>query len=254
MTAIYTEKLQVRSYELRQDGAVRHSVFLQWFQEAAFDASTARGYGMKEYDAMGAAWLMRGVDIEFLQAAHYPDKIELKTWVSDFHRVRSHREYEARRVSDGALLARARADWVFLDSKTFALRRIPAETAALFEPNGQLALQPIDWLDLTRGELLGHFETTRRVQQYELDWMQHVNNTVYLNWIEQHAYEAWRAWGIDPAALALQRHWIEYRQAAKGDDTLRLVSDAARVDGNIIWQHRIWRGETLLIEARSVGT
>ena len=245
--------LRVRSSELSRDGSVGHAVFLQWFQEAAFEASASLGYGMKEFDEMGAAWLMRGIDIEFVQAAHYPEEIEIKTWVSDFQRVRSHREYEARRANDGTLLARARADWVFLDSRTFALRRVPTEAVALFEPNGQLALQPIKWLDLAAGEPLGHFEMTRRVQQYELDWMRHVNNTVYVNWIEQQAYAAWRAWERDDAALDLQRHSIEYRQAAVGDDSLLLVSDAARFGEEIAWKHRILRGETLLVEARTLG-
>jgi acyl-CoA thioester hydrolase len=253
MAVVHTTKLRVRSSELSRDGTVGHAVFLRWFQEAAFEASASLGYDMKKYDEMGAAWLMRGIDVEFLGEAHYPEAIAIKTWVSDFHRVRSHREYEARRASDGALLARARADWVFLDSKIFAPRRVPAEAVALFEPNGQPALEPIQWLDLSAGEPLGHFEATRRVQQYELDWMQHVNNAVYVNWIEQQAYDAWRAWGQDPAALDLRRHQIEYRQGAVGDDALVLVDDAARVGEQVVWKHRIVRGDALLVEARTLA-
>ncbi len=253
MAAIYKKNLQVRSYELSRAGAVNHAVFLQWFQEAAFEASAAGGFGMKVYDEMGAAWVMRNIDVEFRQPARYLDEIEISTWVSDFQRVRSHREYQARRASDHALLAVAHVDWVFLDSTTLALRRVPPEMGARFEPNGQVALEPIAWIPLAAGEALGHFESTRRVQQYELDRMQHVNNTVYVNWIEQQAHEAWRAWGKDPATLNLPRHSIEYRQAAKDDDALQLVSDAARVGAQIVWQHRIMRGETVLIQARSLG-
>jgi YbgC/YbaW family acyl-CoA thioester hydrolase len=253
MAVVHTLNLRVHSYDLGSNGAAGHAAFLRWFQEAAFEASAARGYGMKEYDAMGAAWLMRSVDVEFLQPARYQDEIEIRTWVSDFQRVRAHREYEARRANDAALLARARADWVFLDSKTFALRRVPAEAAALFEPNGQPALDATRWRDLAEGKPLGHFEATRRVQQYELDWMQHVNNTIYVNWIEQQAHDAWRAWARDPAALNLQRHLIEYRQPAKDGDTLQVISDAARVDAHIVWKHRILRGETLLIQAQSLS-
>ncbi|MDE3091767.1 MAG: hypothetical protein KGJ80_20535, partial [Chloroflexota bacterium] len=233
--------------------AAGHAVFLQWFQETAFDASAALGYDMKMYEQLGAAWVMRSIDVEFLLPAHYQEQIEIRTWVSDFHRVRSHREYEARRASDQALLARARADWVFLDAKTFALRRVPAEAVARFAPNGQPALAPIDWDNFAAGAPLGHFQATRRVQQYELDWMQHVNNTVYLNWIEQQAHDAWRAWGNDMALPNQQRHLIEYRQPAQSDDLLHLVSDAARVGTQIVWQHRILRGETLLVQARSLG-
>jgi acyl-CoA thioester hydrolase len=253
MGAIYTKNLQVRSYELRSDGTVGHAVFMQWFQETAFEASASRGFGMRKYDEMGAVWVMREVDVEFLEPARYLEEIQVSTWVSDFHRVRSHREYEARRASDGTLLAHARVDWVFLDATTLALRRVPTEMSTLFELGEHPALEPIVWPDLAAGEALGHFETTRRVQQHELDQMQHVNNAMYVNWIEQQAHDAWRAWGQNPLALNFHRHHIEYRQAAIGDDVLLLVSDAARMGAQILWQHRILRGQTLLIEARSLG-
>ena len=254
MTIIYKKDLIVQSYELRSDGAVGHAVFLQWFQEAAFEASASGGFGMKEYNDMGAAWVMRGVDVEFLEPAHYLEKIEISTWVSDLHRVRSHREYEAHRAGDHALLARARVDWVFLDLTAFAPRRVPPEMATIFEPNGQPALEAIHWPDLTNGKPLGHFEATRRVQMYELDQMQHVNNSVYVNWIEQQAQDAWSAWGQAAAELNLTRHNFEYRQAALGNDALLLVSDAVTVEARIVWRTRILRGETLLVEALSLGT
>lgn len=254
MTVLHKNKLQVRSYELNSSGVVNHAVYLQWFQEVAFDASAALGYDMKAYADLNAAWVMRGIDVEFLQPAHYQENIEVTTWVSDFRRVRSHREYEARRASDGALLTRAHADWVFIDSTTFALRRVPAEAVALFAPDGRPAVEPMQWPDPAAGQALGHFEEARRVQKHELDnWMHHVNNSVYVNWIEQQAGDAWRAWGLASGSLNLQRHLIEYRQAALENETLQLVSDAARLDRRIIWNHRILRGDAVLIEARSIG-
>jgi YbgC/YbaW family acyl-CoA thioester hydrolase len=253
MTGLYKKNLTVRSYELRSDGAVGHAVFLQWFQEAAFEASASRGFGMKEYDEMGAAWVMRGVDVEFLGAAHYLDEIEISTWVSDFHRVRSHREYQAHRAGHGTLLARARVDWVFLDATTLAPRRVPADMGVRFEPNGEPALEPIIWPDLSAGKPLGHFETTRRVQMYELDQMQHVNNSVYMNWIEQQAQDAWNSWGLAAIELRSARHKIEYRQAAVGNDMLLLISDAVRMETGIVWRTRIVRGETPLVEALSLS-
>ncbi len=253
MTVLHKNTLQVRSYELNRFGSVNHAVYLQWFQEAAFDASAALGYDMKAYADLGAAWVMRGIDVEFLEEAHYQDHVEVTTWVSDFRRVRSHREYQARRVRDGELLARAHADWVFIDSTSFALRRVPAEAVELFAPDGRPALEPLEWPAATAGESLGHFEETRRVQDAELDnWMRHVNNSVYVNWIEQQAVDAWRAWRT-PGKLNLRRHLIEFRQAAMENETLRLVSDAARLDGRIFWTHRIHRDDVILLEARSAG-
>lgn len=253
MTARYTKTLTVRSYELRSDGNVGHAVFLQWFQETAFEASASRGFGMKEYDEMEAVWIMRGIDVEFLVPARYLEEVEISTWVSDFHRVRSHREYQAHSATGHVLLARARVDWVYLDATTFVPRRIPAAMSNLFEPNQELALVPVKWPDLSTGKSLGHFETTRRVQGYELDQMQHVNNSIYVNWIEQQELDAWNSWGHAASELSLTRHNIEYRQPAVENDELLLVSDAARVDARTVWRNRILRGETLLVEATSLS-
>lgn len=254
MTVLHKNQVQVRSYELSSGGDVNHAVYLQWFQEAAFDASAALGYDMKKYADLGAVWVMRGIDVEFREPARYQDTIEVSTWVSDFRRVRSHREYQARRASDGTLLACAHANWVYIDSTALAPRRIPAEAVELFAPDGRPALAPMEWPDLAAGEPLGHYEGERRVQDHELDnWMHHVNNAVYVNWIEQQAADAWRAWGRGSERLALRRHLIEYRQAALGGETLRLASDAARIGSRVHWGHRIWRGETLLLEARTLA-
>jgi YbgC/YbaW family acyl-CoA thioester hydrolase len=249
----HTCTFQVRSYELDRKGEIGHAVLLQWFQETAFQASAALGYGMKKYDELGAAWVMRGIDVEYLQPARYLDVVEVTTWVSDFQRVRSHREYQARRAADAAVIARARVDWVFLDSKTFALRRVPAEAVELFQPSGDIALQPIEWPAIDGEDAVERFESTRRVQEYELDRMQHVNNTVYSNWIEELAIEAWRDWGRNPDELALSRHFIEYRQPAKAGEGLTLVTRAKRISGKTAWSHRILRGDTLIVQAHSIS-
>lgn len=253
MTPTFTRTFRVRSYELCEDGTLAHAVFLHWFQETAWDASAAGGFGPEEYAAMNAAWVMRGIDVEFLVPAHYDDRVAVTTWVSDFRRVRAHREYEARRPGDGTLLARARADWVFLDRSTLAPRRLTSEMLARFAPNGRPALPPVEWPNPAAGDLVGRFEATRRVQQYELDQMHHVNNAVYVNWIEQQAHDAWLAWSRGPAAPRLSRHQIEYRQPAQDGDTLRLLSQAARAAGSLVWHHTVLKGEVALAEAWSLG-
>ncbi|MBI4787088.1 MAG: hypothetical protein HY782_08590 [Chloroflexi bacterium] len=252
MFSAFTTVFHVRGYELREDGRIGHATFVQWFEEAAIQASAALGYDLAKYHALNAAWVIRDLDVEFLDSPRYGEPVEVTTWVSDFRRIRSHREYQARRANGGELLARGRAEWIFLDLQTMRPRRLSPEMVASFETNSIPALEPMDWPAFESGESLGQWEATRCVQNYEIDQMQHVNNVVYLNWIEQHAREAWVAWERDPAALRLRRHYIQFRQAAQDGDLLRVVTDTARVAGSVIWRHQILRGDTLLVEARSV--
>jgi acyl-CoA thioesterase FadM len=62
--------------------------------------------------------VIRQQTIAYLAPRFYDDIIGLTTWVFDFCRIRSHREYELCRVSDRVVAALARADWVYIDAAT----------------------------------------------------------------------------------------------------------------------------------------
>jgi acyl-CoA thioester hydrolase len=96
-----------------------------------------------------------------------------------------------------------------------------------------------------------------RVRHHEMDALGHVNNAVYLNYVEEAAIEHGRARGYDEArwrALGgnwvVRRHEIEYRlPAVAGDDlavTTRVV-ELGRARG--IRRTTIERDGVLLVEA-----
>ncbi len=246
----FSTTFRVRMYELGDDGRIGHGVFLQWFEEAAIQASAAAGYGLAAYEELQGAWVMRDIDVEFLDSPRYDEEVNVTTWVSDFRRVRSHREYVARRTVDQAVLARGRAEWVFLDTRTLMPRRLSAEMVAQFDANGIAALEPVEWPASNDGESLGQLETAHGVLHREIDQMHHVNNVIYVEWIEQQMIDAAKAWKLDGAA-APRRHYVQYRQAAQEGDTLRLTSQAVRCTIGVVWQHLILRGDTVLVQALS---
>lgn len=248
-----TRTFRVRSYEIGAEGTVSHAVVLNWCQEMAYEGSTNQGYPPAAYEALGAFWVMRSVDVAFLGRVGFNDRIEATTWISDMRRVRTHREYALRQADGGPVVALARADWVFMDQATITLRRLPPEMDTAFGPDGEVALAPLAWPPATVATPLA-FRSLRRVQRYELDELRHVNNAVYLNWIEQQAYAAWVAWGHDPARLVLRRHFLEYRRSALIDDELTLTSSMVPDGTDVIWKHVVQRGDELLVEARSLSS
>src|SRR5688572_567462 len=94
-------------------------------QEAAFDASSAVGWGFARYEAERLMWLAYETEIEYLQPLRYGDLVEVKTWVADWRRVRSLRQYEFRKPGEDALVARGQTEWVLLDAKTVQPATIP---------------------------------------------------------------------------------------------------------------------------------
>ena len=175
MTRIYRRRYRVRGYEMDATSRVHDSVFLKYVQQAAFEASADAGYDTRRYNALGTIWVIRQQTIAYLAPLTYGNTVEATTWVSDMRRVRSHREYELRRVSDERLVALARADWVYINVATQHPRRVPREAAEAFRPNDNCCLdaapppEPVQELE-GRVFLYGH-----RVKSYELDNLRHAN-------------------------------------------------------------------------------
>lgn len=241
-----THSLRVRSYEIRPDGRVGSVSFLNWFQEAAFANSSAFGYTPARYQALGVYWVMRETDLEIIERPGYNEPIEITTWIADLRRVQASRQYEARRV-DGTLLARGNTRWAMIDMATMRPRRIHEEIMKAINPAQDFVLEPTEW-----PEVEGAWHASQhRVTFYEEDELAHVNNAVYLNWIEEGARRlaAQRGYRLPH----FQRHLLEYRLPAFKDDQITMHSRVMPHEAGLAWQHEIRRGEEILIRSQSLS-
>jgi acyl-CoA thioester hydrolase len=227
---------RIRHYECDAYGHVNNTNYLRYMQETAFDASAAVGYDMARYQALGHHWLVRETEIEYLAPLRYGDSVRVKTWVEDFHRVRSRRAYELTRVSDDALVARGTTDWVYLDQQTGRPARIPPEMAAAFLPDGPAvasgapAFTPRRKI-ATPPPPLGKFAMHRKVMWQELDPVGHVNNAHYLAYMSDCGFEVAEAYGwpadrmqAEGFGILVRRHHIEYLEPALLGDELEVAT------------------------------
>lgn len=258
----FTRRFRVRHYELDSFRHVNNAVYAHYMQEAAIEASTAAGYSPAWYREHNTSWFIRHLSIRYHAPAAYGDELEVTTWVSDMRRVTSNREYKITRASDGALIARARVNWVYVDLKTGQPRRIPKEFEQGFEPAGELEELGIRLPRPRVPENAYRYRTQRRVQTHELDTAQHVNNAIYLQWATQSYFDAIRTAGqpiekIRNDWLVLQGgHEMEYFEPAMDNDAIEIVSwigEMGKVRG--AWTHEIYNAATgrLLARDYSVG-
>jgi len=261
MPLIHLRTFRVRHCECDAYGRVHRANYLDYMQEAAFDASAAAGYDRARYDAMGLHWLVRETDIEYLYPLRYGDSVQVKTWVSDFRRVRSRRAYELRLAESGELVARASTDWVFLDSATGRPASIPQEMMAAFFPEGvPEQAPPRSRFPRAPKPPPGVFRLRRRVEWRDIDPAQHVNNAVYLAYLEDCAIQAAAAHGWPEArmraegfASVVRRYQIEYRQPGVLGDELELATWVSDVKhSTAVRHHTVTRvsGGALLARAR----
>ncbi len=101
-------------------------------------------------------------------------------------------------------------------------------------------------------------ECTHRVRNYECDPYGHVNNAVYLQYLEYARTEYLRSVGFDyPAAVAagyglyVARAEIDYKRSALPDDMLTIQSwPVKKGAASGIMGQRILKGSDLVVEAR----
>jgi acyl-CoA thioester hydrolase len=253
----YTRRFRVRHYELDSFNHVNNAVYANYMQEAAIEASTEAGYSPAWYREHGTSWFIRQLSIRYHLQASYGDELDVTTWVSDMRRVTSNREYKITRVSDGALVARARVNWVYIDFQTGQPLRIPKEFEKDFEPAGELEALGIRIQNPRMPENAFHYRTQRRVQTHELDTAQHVNNAVYLHWATQSYFDAIRTAGHPIESVrndwfVMQGgHEIEYFEPACDNDPIEVVSwigEMGKVRG--AWIHEIYNAATGKLLAR----
>ncbi|MGD8791273.1 MAG: thioesterase, partial [Anaerolineae bacterium] len=186
MPLMHNHTFRVRHYECDPQGQVFAANYLRYMQEAAFAASAAAGYDVARYEAMGESWLIRETMVEYLAPLHHGEVFQVRTWVLDFRRVRSRRAYEFRRQGMDELLARAFTDWVYLVRETGRPTSIPAEMKAAFFPEGApQTAPPRERFPVDSDPAADAHRQRRPVEWRDLDAAGHVNNAVYVDFIEE---------------------------------------------------------------------
>jgi acyl-CoA thioester hydrolase len=227
MTNHYAMRLSVRRYEVDRFGLVHDHVYQQYLEEAAIQASSAAGFGPHWYDEHGTVWVVREIALDYLHPARMDDELEISTWVADFRRVRSHREYEIHRLPDRQLLVRASADWVYIDRKTMWPTKIPMQALSTFAVDGRYAVPPVRPVPPLPIVAAREFRSRRRVQRHEVDAMGHVNNANYVTWFEHATLEALAAWLPSNSRVGWpcwRRHQIEYLSAVLPGEEVEIVT------------------------------
>ncbi len=206
---------------------MRCSALLQLLQEAATGASADAGFDPEYYERQGTQWVVRRTSVNILAPLRSGQEVHVRTWVADFRRVRSYREYE---ISLGTrVVAHGQSDWIYVDRLHGRPRRIPDDMQRAFLPQETtFARHPAPrWTAAGTGATV----TTRLVEYHELDALQHVNNAAYADYVEEAALRACeaRGWPLARHLAAGGRfrpvaHDLEYLDAAFYDERLSIAT------------------------------
>lgn len=113
-------------------GHISNIAIVRWIQDAAWAHSVAVGLDHPDYVALGAVFVVRKHEVEYLRSAFGGDEIDLITHVQWWKAAISERQTRIVRVSDGAVIAQAKTLWAFVSATTMRPTRIPQRIADAF--------------------------------------------------------------------------------------------------------------------------
>ncbi len=239
-------------------GELRNTNLLRLLQETATRASTDAGFDAGYYERTGAMWIIRRTRLDLASPAYYGDVLDVRTWITDFRRVRSQREYGVR--AGDRCVAYASTDWVFVDRARGRPCRIPEAWEGAFDLVGKPATNRLPFPEAPP-PAAGTFTTHRRIELHELDALRHVNNSNYVAYVEQAAFDVAGAagWDLDAQIAAGGRmravhHDLEYLDAALYGETIAVTTwTVAGTADTVEQQAHLHRGDAgrPLLQARS---
>ncbi len=100
------------------------------------------------------------------------------------------------------------------------------------------------------------FEHQILVEEHHLDDLNHVNNVVYLQWVQDVAAAHWNLKATDQMKTdyiwVVLNHYLEYKRPALLGETLTVRTYVQNYNGPKSERHvQILRGETLLVQAKT---
>jgi acyl-CoA thioesterase FadM len=208
---------------------MRTAVYLAWVADIAWQHSTELGFGRQWYADRGLGWLVRAIQLDLFRPTPTYAGVLVSTRVLGYRRVAARRESEVR-DSAGALLARAEIDWVMTNE-----RGIPTRVPQEFERFVAGETRPFEMHKVALPAAPPNaFERRFHVRRRDLDPLDHVNNSVYVDYLE----EALEGAGQGELLRATPRRYVLdfAASAARGE---RLTGRAWPQDGG--WAYRLSR-------------
>jgi len=115
MPNTYTHSLVVSEDDIDINNHANNIKYIQWMQDCATAHSDSLGFSMEIYLKLGATWVVKSHQIDYMRSALLHDEVAVLTWISKVEKSRFTRDYEFRRKSDDKVLAKAQTQWVYFD-------------------------------------------------------------------------------------------------------------------------------------------
>jgi acyl-CoA thioesterase FadM len=223
-----TAPYRVRFDECGPDGLLRTSVLLRYAQDLAWYHSAQRGFTRAWYAERGLVWLARAAEAAVLAPVRVGDELLGTTRVVGWRRVWARRRTEFT-DANGGLVGWTHVDWVLLDARGAPTRIPPEFDGAFGAPDATFPLGRVD----PGPAPAGADQATFVVRPQELDPMDHANNAVYADWVEERVIAAGGPDGIAASRELPRLGRFEYARPA--EPAMSVTAVTWRTDDGAWW-------------------
>lgn len=128
----FSIRLRVAPQDLDELQHVSNVVYVRWLQDVAVAHSESVGLSLEAYRQLGAVFVVRRHEVDYLRPALAGDEVEVETRVVAMSPVTTTRQNFIRRVADGQVLVQAQTQWAYVSTSTGRPVRIPPEVLQRF--------------------------------------------------------------------------------------------------------------------------
>ncbi len=128
----HTIELEPAPGDIDDLGHVSNLVYVRWILEVALAHSDAVGWDNAAYRRLGAIWVVRRHEIDYLSSVLPGQRVAVTTWVEAVKGVSSIRRTSMRRREDNVEVCRGSSTWAFIDLTTGKPRKISDDVRSAF--------------------------------------------------------------------------------------------------------------------------
>jgi medium-chain acyl-[acyl-carrier-protein] hydrolase len=238
MKSVWTTEFQVRSYESDRTGTLKPHSLLNYFEEAAQQHATEFGFGYEQLKEDQRFWVLSRLEAIIDRSPGWGERLTVETWPKSVSRLFAIRDYFVydQDEEQGRPLVRATSAWLLMDGRSG--RPLRPER---YLPEGPLLDNAAkSAVDEVPGKIPFDTEHARTVSSVtvaysDLDVNNHVNNSVYLRWID----DAVRKDGQDRKLARLELNFLREASIPMTLEVLRsgdnpVTLEVQSLDGEVL--------------------
>lgn len=205
MSATLTQHPTVAFASVDRENVMTLRAVFQMLQEIAIAHANLFDTGTDAMLTRGESWLLSRMAVSIRRFPRYEEKLKVHTWSSGIRGFKGYRDF---RVTDeaGEEVILGSSLWVYFNTRTLVITRVPADVAARFpsKPEGTFCptLEKLDFAE--PGPEAKTFPISLRYS--DIDANDHVNNTAYLDLLQTALGRA----GLPPRPSSVQ---LKYAKA-----------------------------------------